>query len=636
MKLVLILMVKNESAIIDRCLTAVESLVDAFCVHDTGSTDDTCDRVHAFLKTHTGCLTQSTWKDFGHNRTLSFQAAREYLASQGWDLTTTYGLLLDADMVFRPGTLRQQPLTEIGYTIIQRMGTLEYPNCRLVRMDHPWTCRGVTHEYWDGPTTPLPKSVCWIDDRGDGGCKADKFERDARLLEQGLRDEPTNGRYMFYLAQTYNSLGRQKDAIQLYKQRIATGGWVEELWYSHYMIGQCYRILGDIPKFEAWMLRAHAYRPQRAESLAKLTTYFREVGQHYKAYHYARLGTGVSMPPDSLFLESAVYDYVFPYERSILEYYVHSAQPELGVRASMEVFLKTGEFQQNILSNLAFYVKPIGTATPMTLPSPFGPTFRPSAISVRTYPFANVRYVNYWMENGDYKTPPDECVQTENAYVNLDTGDVIAKMQDASISLPRRETHVKGLEDVRLYGSNRFTATVQEYTPGVSVLDGIYDVSNGTYTDCKILPSPNGQLCEKNWLPIGDTGSMIYGWAPFQVIGNASVTVSVPPFFQLLRGSAPPFQRNGEWWTLVHFVDYTKPRRYYHCFVILSSDFVPRRVSLPFVFQSVGVEYCICIQDVGDAVECYTSSNDSNPTRVRIPNSALSWLSIEVSRDGPK
>jgi hypothetical protein len=27
--------------------------------------------------------------------------------------------------------------------------------------------------------------------------KADKFERDARLLEQGLIDEPNNGRYMF-------------------------------------------------------------------------------------------------------------------------------------------------------------------------------------------------------------------------------------------------------------------------------------------------------------------------------------------------------------------------------------------------------------------------------------------------------
>jgi len=123
MKFVLILMVRNESKIIERCLKAVEDVVDAFCVHDTGSTDDTCEIVERFLKEHTGCLTTSEWKDFGHNRTLSFRAARDFV--KDWDLTQTYGLLLDADMVFHAGTLRQQTLTEKGYTFIQQNGNLE-------------------------------------------------------------------------------------------------------------------------------------------------------------------------------------------------------------------------------------------------------------------------------------------------------------------------------------------------------------------------------------------------------------------------------------------------------------------------------------------------------------------------------
>lgn len=37
----------------------------------------------------------------------------------------------------------------------------------------------------------------------DGGCKADKSERDIRLLTQGTRDEPDNVRYFFYLAHSY-------------------------------------------------------------------------------------------------------------------------------------------------------------------------------------------------------------------------------------------------------------------------------------------------------------------------------------------------------------------------------------------------------------------------------------------------
>ena len=86
-KLVLILMVKNESKILQRCLEAVEGIVDAFCICDTGSTDNTCEIARSFLETHKGCLTETVWKDFGHNRTLSFVGARDYVRDVlQWDL----------------------------------------------------------------------------------------------------------------------------------------------------------------------------------------------------------------------------------------------------------------------------------------------------------------------------------------------------------------------------------------------------------------------------------------------------------------------------------------------------------------------------------------------------------------------
>ena len=160
MKLVLILMVRNEEKILRRCLEAVENVVDAFCIMDTGSADKTCEIATEFLKTHEGCLSHSEWKDFEYNRTRSFQAAQAYVRDiLGWNLKDAYGLLLDADMVFVPGTLREQTLTEQGYTVVQCAGNMEHPNCRLVRMDHYWVSRGVTHEYWDGPTRPLSKRV---------------------------------------------------------------------------------------------------------------------------------------------------------------------------------------------------------------------------------------------------------------------------------------------------------------------------------------------------------------------------------------------------------------------------------------------------------------------------------------------
>lgn len=625
MKFVLILMVKNESRILERCLKAVEGVVDAYCIHDTGSTDNTCEIARAWLKTHKGCLTTSEWKNFGYNRTLSFLRARDYVNIEELDAKTTYGLLLDGDMVFQAGTLKDQLLGDTGYSVVQLAGTLAYPNCRLVRMDYPWKCLGVTHEYWDGPTTPLPREICWIQDQNDGGCKSDKFERDARLLERGLREEPANIRYMFYLAQTYHSIGRWKDSIAMYKRRIQGGGWYEEVWYSHYMIGNCYLALGDPIRFEAWMLRAFDKNPRRAEPLYKLAKYFREKAQHHKAYFYMQLGKALPLSTESLFVESNIYTELFHYEQSILEYYVHP-ETNAGLRASVDYLLRGADLQPSVLANLEFYAKPLGVVERLTLPSPFGSEYRPSAVSLREYPHANVRYVNYWIENGDYKTPAGKCVQTENAYVNLETSEVVTRMNDASVSLPRRDVAVKGLEDIRLYGTDRFTATVQEYSEGVRVLDGRYNAAEGVYEDCKVLDSPDNRPCEKNWLPVEE--SMIYDWHPLRIIGPNARVHSTPPMFSLFRGSAPPVKQGDEWWALVHFVHYSKPRKYYHCVVVLDAAFKPLRLSLPFVFRSASIEYCVSMRIANGALECYVSFMDSDASRVRIGLADLHWVSI--------
>jgi glycosyltransferase involved in cell wall biosynthesis len=51
-KFVLILMVKNEEKIIKRCLEAVEGIVDAYAINDTGSTDKTVEIVHDLSLIH--------------------------------------------------------------------------------------------------------------------------------------------------------------------------------------------------------------------------------------------------------------------------------------------------------------------------------------------------------------------------------------------------------------------------------------------------------------------------------------------------------------------------------------------------------------------------------------------------------
>jgi len=614
-------------------MASVEGFVDAYAITDTLSTDKTQEIALEFLETHDGCLELSDWKNFGHNRTASFKNAQDYCKAKNWDLKDSYGLLLDADMLFVPGKLKQHPLGGTGYLITQCAGSLEYPNTRLIRMDYDWVCRGVTHEYWDGPTETIGKDICHIDDHNDGGCKTDKFPRDLGLLLKGLEEEPTNPRYMFYLAQTYHSMGNWEKAIEYYKKRIAAGGWYEEVWYSHYMISKSYLTLGDQYQFEEWALRGYEFHPKRAEGIYQLAKYFREKGQHFKSYHYILVGQSIPMPNDSLFIETDVYNGLFDYEQSVLDFYVRKDRTD-GLKSSVTYMLKLPHFFPNVVSNLRFYAQPLkGTKKPIILPKVFGDDFTASAISVISYPIANVRFVNYKVIDGVFVTSEGISL-CENACINIATQQVISKMDASTVGIPTVPHNVRGLEDVRVSTDETrkfvFTATVHDYEENaIRIMRGKYDLS-GKYSDCIVLPSPTDRQCEKNWLPIAGSDTMIYQWHPFTIVSRSGViqkTIPTPFMFSLFRGSAPPIRVADKWWALVHFVDYEGPRRYYHVLVEMDLDMKPVRITLPFVFLTAAIEYCLTIRYLESNLYFYAGINEADLFEFVTPVSEFTWTS---------
>jgi hypothetical protein len=320
-----------------------------------------------------------------------------------------------------------------------------------------------------------------------------------------------------------------------------------------------------------------------------------------------------------------------------LDYYVNQDK-KIGLRDSFNYLFKNGQNINNVVSNLKFYVTQIPSIkTPLNIPQIFGEDFRPSAVSVLDYPMANIRFVNYLPPlDGGFRTKNGEDVQTLNAYINIETKEVIKMMNDDSITLQRFPTNVKGLEDIRLSKRNNetwFTATnIREYDPNVRVITGKYNAETGNYENTSVLKSPNNFECEKNWLPIKDSNLMIYGWHPYRLIdteSNITLTIPTPPLFSLLRGSAPPVKfTDNTYICLVHFVEYASIRNYYHCFVELDESYKPIKVSLPFVFNSVSIEYCLSIRKVDDIIECFPGFMESNPHKVRINISDLEWLSF--------
>lgn len=362
-KICLNMIVKNESAIIERCLNSAKDHIHCISICDTGSTDNTVEIIEQFMKKNQipGKVHRHEWKNFGHNRTLSAQAAQLTLKELGFSLPDTYLLLLDADMILEvDSTFKQQPLVADNYLFLQYNDFFSHYNTRLIRASLPWECVGLTHEYWSCPQSKIEMQMdsIKIDDRGDGGCKGDKFQRDIALLTEGLKKEPENARYMFYLAQSYKCLRNFNEAIKWYKARIDKGGWQEEVWYSKMMIGEIYEDLDFWDQALHWYLEAFQSNYARAEPLQKIATHYRLKGQNDLAYLFAKQGSKIPFPKDQLlFISDPVYKYQFDEEISIAAYYIPQFKEE-GFEAADRLALKHGipsHIKEQSYKNLVFY-----------------------------------------------------------------------------------------------------------------------------------------------------------------------------------------------------------------------------------------------------------------------------------------
>lgn len=307
------MIVKNESAVIERCLASVRDLLDYWVISDTGSTDGTQDLIRGALAGIPGELHDDPWIDFGHNRSLNLTHARG---------KADYLLLIDADMVLRrEGELPE--LTADSY-MIRHSGDLEYRNKRLIRGNMPWRYVGSTHEYLttDRPDHQHNLDALIVDHYADGGSRADKFERDARLLGAELERDPGNTRTVFYLAQTRRDLGERDKAIALYARRARMGGWDEEVYFSLLQVGELKAEEGDWPGAMDALVAAWEHRPRRLEALYELASRLRVKGSYRAAHAFAQAGLGQAQPDDLLFVRPWVYRWGLLFEYSITAYWV--------------------------------------------------------------------------------------------------------------------------------------------------------------------------------------------------------------------------------------------------------------------------------------------------------------------------
>ena len=365
------MIVKNESKVIRRMLESVVDLLDSYCICDTGSTDNTIEIIETFFLEHNipGMIIHEPFRDFGYNRTVALEACTKIPNGKA-----NFILLMDADMVLSRdpiltvSELKSRLVRFRAFLVYQGTDTYHYKNVRIVKNNLGITYWGVTHEYVKMPEdlkhTPYGSftvSELFIRDIGDGGSKSDKFQRDIRLLQQGLIDLPNNDRYTYYLANSYRDNGDTQLAIETYQKRIDIGGWVEEVWQSNYAMGCCYQKMDNMPcAIFTWLDGYHLYG-NRIENLYEIVQYYRKLGKNELAYQFYQMADEARTKHvgnhDHLFTQKDVYDYKLDYEFSILGYYCNPKQKDLS-RVCMKVIQYSSledSMYKNVLSNYKFY-----------------------------------------------------------------------------------------------------------------------------------------------------------------------------------------------------------------------------------------------------------------------------------------
>jgi glycosyltransferase involved in cell wall biosynthesis len=350
------MIVRNESAVIDRCLASVLPFIDSWVIVDTGSTDGTQDRVRTHLQSKPGELHERPWKNFGHNRTEAVELARG---------KADYLFFIDADETLElPSGFERPGLKADGYYLDCRFDGTTYARCALVADRLPWRWEGTVHEFL---TCPQPFALQTLAGPAivvshDGARSRDPltYLRDAALLEEALRANPDSTRDVFYLAQSYRDAGELARSRDLYRRRAAMGGWDEEVWYSLHQAAVLNERLGaQHAEVSSGYLRAFQHRPTRAEPLVQLARYHRQRDEFAVAYLYAQHAAALTKPQDLLFVDDAAYGWRALDELSISAFY--AGHQEEG-RAALRQLLAQNQFPESerarILANRKFYEPP--------------------------------------------------------------------------------------------------------------------------------------------------------------------------------------------------------------------------------------------------------------------------------------
>jgi len=302
------MIVRDEGRILERCLASFAGAYDELCIVDTGSQDATpgiIARSGARTRSFTGCNGEDgKIRDFSLARNASID-----LAGGDWILW------MDADDVLRAGgadRIRRHAVSgkHAGVQVTIQWGRDSWLQTRMFRNDPANRFVGRVHEYPKIEGKLVTDREIVIEHRPDKAGKESSVERNLRMCGAEVREDPTNKRALFYLANALRIAGRHDEAIARYSRYLALGGnfHCERFMAAHY-IAVCQLHKRAFAEAVAAGMEALRIDPRYAEAHCLIADAYAGLGEKAYALQWYRsaLACGAPPPDASLFVDRTKY-----------------------------------------------------------------------------------------------------------------------------------------------------------------------------------------------------------------------------------------------------------------------------------------------------------------------------------------
>ena len=286
MTLSLCMIVKNEEAVIKRCLESVKGVFDEIIIVDTGSEDSTKKIAY-----------QYTDKVYDYAWQYDFSAARNYSFSLA---TSDYIMWLDADDVLTEKnrnsliSLKNSMDGSVNtYFLIYDLNPDGQDNSqfyfyreRIFKRSMGFLWRGAVHEYVeiDSVSVRVPVAVTHI--RGE---KKETGRNLMLYIRYFLSGHKPSERDKYYFAKELYENGFIKAAIYTIEDFLNGNGWIEDKISACRILADCHKKLGDENKRLSALFKSFEYAPPRPVILCEIGDYFISKSNYNQAIFWFEL-----------------------------------------------------------------------------------------------------------------------------------------------------------------------------------------------------------------------------------------------------------------------------------------------------------------------------------------------------------